>query len=547
MAVPVPSLTLLLLGCVAPEVPTDPSSPGGGDSTVPTEDPPESIGPADPEECPRIFRQDVLPDLHLEMTDAEWAAIQADYRSYIANWHPARFAWVTDTGDRLEADAQVRLRGNPYFSWLGDKMQFLVSFDEVDPAGRFVGQRALVLDASWYHPTILRDRLAYSYLRRLGVPAPCANNARLTVNGSYYGLYTLIERLDQEFLDRVYGREAATGTLWEGTSDIDENADATVPGALAAYLADPSLANQAATSDLDGNILEWAAEAVIPQNDGYWCCSHNFYLYEHPTEGISFLPWDLDYSFDTAPVFADPDTFYRDNGWQPHLDAVRADPAGYTQWLAALSTATDAFDPAIMTAEIDDWAGQTADAFAADPHTSVSQAAHDDGVARLRAYVEGRHGYLDSWITCAEQDDTDHDGDGVSACSDCDDGDATIHPGATERCNRRDDDCDRWTDEDAGCDVCDEVAFNDGRFLICSQLMTWAEADALCRAEGGALGAPTTTGELYAVVFDTYWQDEAWAGVSTWWAGAGCTTLIPSYWTTSTSACEAELPAICRL
>ena len=158
------------------------------------------------------------------MSDSDWAAIQADYRSYVANWHPARFTWVTDAGDRLEADAQVRLRGNPGFSWLGDKMQFLVSFDEVDPAGRFLGQRALVLDASWYNPTILRDRLAYAYLRRLGVPAPCANNARLTVNGSYYGLYTLIERLDQEFLDRVFGREAATGTLWEGSSDIDENA-----------------------------------------------------------------------------------------------------------------------------------------------------------------------------------------------------------------------------------------------------------------------------------------------------------------------------------
>lgn len=537
-------VTLLLLACVASELEAPPAS---RDPALPADAEPEAIGAGEPEVCPSLFRQDVLPDLRLQMTDADWAAIQADYRSYVAAWHPARFAWVTGEGDRLEADAQVRLRGNPGFSWLGDKMQFLVSFDEVDPEARFVGQRALVLDASWYHPTLLRDRLAYAYLRRLGVPAPCANNARLTVNGSYYGLYTLIERLDQEFLDRVYGREGGTGTLWEGGSDIDENADATVPGAVAAYFADPSLPNQAAVSDLDGNLLEWAAEAVIPQNDGYWCCSHNFYVYEHPTAGISFLPWDLDYSFDTAPVTADPDTFYRDNDRQPHLEAVRADPDGHARWLAALRTATTAFDPAILTAEIDEWAAQTAEAFADDPHTSVSQAAHDDGVARLRAFVEGRHGHLGGWLACAEGDDTDHDGDGVSACSDCDDGDAAIHPGAVERCNRRDDDCDQWSDEDAGCDVCDEVAFDDGRFLICSQRMTWAEADTLCRAEGGELGAPSTTGEWYAVVFDTYWQDEAWAGVSTWWAGPGCTTLIPSYWTTSSAACDTELPAVCRL
>lgn len=42
----------------------------------------------------------------------------------------------------------------------------------------------------------------------------------------------------------------------------------------------------------------------------------------------------------------------------------------------------------------------------------------------------------------------DADGDGVPASEDCDDGDPAVFPGADERCNDRDDDCDRTVDED---------------------------------------------------------------------------------------------------
>jgi hypothetical protein len=46
----------------------------------------------------------------------------------------------------------------------------------------------------------------------------------------------------------------------------------------------------------------------------------------------------------------------------------------------------------------------------------------------------------------------DADTDGFTACGgDCDDGDAAVHPGATESCDGRDDDCDKQVDE--GFDV----------------------------------------------------------------------------------------------
>ena len=47
----------------------------------------------------------------------------------------------------------------------------------------------------------------------------------------------------------------------------------------------------------------------------------------------------------------------------------------------------------------------------------------------------------------------DADGDGFAACNECDDGDASIHPDAEERCNGVDDNCDGTADEDTAVDA----------------------------------------------------------------------------------------------
>lgn len=87
----------------------------------------------------------------------------------------------------------------------------------------------------------------------------------------------------------------------------------------------------------------------------------------------------------------------------------------------------------------------------------------------------------------------DGDGDGFLPPEDCDDSDATVFPGAPERCNGRDDACD-------GVDPGDEDADGDGTIdcSACDQAGWWAltvgiSGQGLAQTLGTALDEPTCT------------------------------------------------------
>jgi hypothetical protein len=81
----------------------------------------------------------------------------------------------------------------------------------------------------------------------------------------------------------------------------------------------------------------------------------------------------------------------------------------------------------------------------------------------------------------------DADGDGYGN-DDCDDSDPHVHPGAAERCNGTDDDCDKLTDEDDAVDIPTWYADTDGdgygapdvAALLCDQPNGYVKDDTDC-------------------------------------------------------------------
>lgn len=363
-----------------------------------------------------LFRQDVMPEFHIEISDEEWSALVAEWNdpetideTNVKPWHRLiSFRY----GDEIVTDAQIQLRGNPT-RWRGEKMQFEIGFNVTDRAGRFRGLRRILLDAAYYNPSQLRDRLGHWFMREVGLPAPCVNNAVLYVNGTWYGFYQHIEKVDREFLERNF--PDPDGNLWKRAQYLMTNESTPDYTRIEAYHdAKDDLAALSELLDLDQALTEWAAEAVAPHKDGFWAGGWNYYLYDVPGAKFVFIPWDLDQSFNSVPYDADPVLWHKMQSnyhGRPEYDTVLADPGWFAVYLEKLEAHLLRYDAARMQALVDAWADQVRDAAARDVLAPYTFEAHLRAVEELRAYLPKRQAYLERAIACWKAGGRDVDGD----------------------------------------------------------------------------------------------------------------------------------------
>lgn len=355
-----------------------------------------------PRACSELYDPDTLQTFDLSFTDEDLGALRRDCNQGAQSYHPATFTWNGES-----VDAQVRLKGN--WSWSCDKLQFVVSFNEEDADARFHGQRKLVLDAPWYDRTFLHERMAFPLFEARGLPYSCVNNARVTINGDFYGLYANVERVDHEYLERHF--DESDGNLYQGGTELKTNEDEADTGDLLALQAAVTVDEYAALIDLDQAVAEWATEAMLPAMDNYWAgVEINYYLYSHPSRGFVYVPYDLDISFGDAAytdgtlvwpdaVYADPLT-YEHSGWQKEalVETVLADDHWCGRFVEELVLTRDAFDADEMATRLDAWSAQIEDAVAEDGRKPFSDADHARAVAALREFLYDRASIVDGWL-----------------------------------------------------------------------------------------------------------------------------------------------------
>ncbi|MCX4239577.1 CotH kinase family protein [Paraliomyxa miuraensis] len=396
----------------------DEPSPAGDTGGVP-EDPPEEAYPVDEEGCHVIYAQDILPTFELTIHPAVWDQLQyewntghiyEDVEGYdIKPYHSvAEFRY----GDTVITNASIRLRGNAthWYPIPEDKMQFQIGFHVQDPEGNFMGLRRMALDAATGNKHFLRERLGFWVMRQVGLRAPCANNARLVVNGEYYGIFTNTEKIDEVFLTRTM--EDPTGDLWKrngwelktnediATEErLDEMLEADTHEALGEYL------------DFEQALLLWATEAVIPNSDGFWAGGLNGYYYDDPHRGkFMLLPWDLDGCFErfddgsggAFPDDPDPVTWERlTSHGRPFYDLALEDPDHFDLYIDYIDQVVHQhYQPADMVVLVDEWSAQIEQAVLEDTNKPWSNDRYYEDVDKLREFVVDRYEFLEEWLEC---------------------------------------------------------------------------------------------------------------------------------------------------
>jgi hypothetical protein len=354
--------------------------------------------------CADIYAQDALPSFDLIISPAEWAGMQSDCNNGTQFYRPIQLSYGAET-----VDAMARLKGN--WSWNCGKMQFVISFNEVDPKGRFHGLRKLVFDASWYDRTVMHERMAFPLFEKLGLPYSCVNNAKVSINGTYYGVYANVERIDKEYLQRHFEGTDADGNLYQGGVELKTNETMPDTSRLTALQAATTVADLDALIDLDEAVVEWAAEAMVPAMDNYWAgVEINYYLYDHPTRGFMYLPYDLDIAFGDAKytdgsliwsgsATADPIT-YEHPQWKKEalFQTVIADAFWCGRFVEELQKARAAYVPAEMQANLDTWEQQISQAVIDDPNPNFDASEHQASVTELRAFIDTRAAFVDQWL-----------------------------------------------------------------------------------------------------------------------------------------------------
>ena len=365
-----------------------------------------------PKACSDIYDPNAVPIFELEIAPDELALMEADCESQTKQYRPATFKYGSES-----ASVMVRLKGN--WSWRCEKKQFLISFNEVDPNGRFHGVRKIVLDAPWYDPSLLAERLGFSFMKRHGVPWSCVNNAKLMLNGAFYGAYTNVERIDKEYLQRHFSDPEAEGNLYDGGVELRTNETVNDVSRRDALKAATTVTAIDALTDLDETVKVWAGSAMLPDPDSYWAgVEINYYLYDHPTRGFLWLPYDMDLAMrpgltdattstvqigvQTSILRADPFTYQNpDWGREALYQRVLSDPFWCNRFLEELRHARDVYDVAAMTKELDTWAAQIAELVEQDPNKHYTNQDHLDTISALKAFMPQRLAFVNTWLETA--------------------------------------------------------------------------------------------------------------------------------------------------
>ncbi|MFL5752527.1 MAG: CotH kinase family protein [Bacteroidia bacterium] len=273
-----------------------------------------SIVPAQNTAGDALFGAAQVHDVYLNFSQIPyWDTLTANYTTDIYT----KCDLVIDGVSLLNVGA--KMKGNSSYNNPSIKKSFKVGIDEFVSGQKYDNLKKFNLNNCFKDPSFLREKLMLDFLNQLGYPAPRCTYARLYLNNTYWGLYTMVEEVDKTFLkDRFSDKK---GNLWKG----DPSGDLKWLGSNdSLYFNKYELKTNETLNDWSGlvqlinkinnsanlydslepylntsNVIKgWVGCNLFANLDSYLGSGHNYFIYDDSLSNkFNWITWDVNEAF----------------------------------------------------------------------------------------------------------------------------------------------------------------------------------------------------------------------------------------------------------
>lgn len=227
-----------------------------------------------------------------------------------------------DFNGELYSNVGIKVKGNSSFNNPSQKKPFKLDFNEFISGQDIHGLKKLNFNNSFKDPSFMREKLVNDFLIGHGIPAPRTTYCNVYMNGQLWGLYSILEDVDDEFCMHWFNsndgnlfkgdphgdlrwKGSATQSLYETEYELKNNSTTNNWSDLISMIDvinnTPSANLPAALEPVfntQGFVRQWAALNMFSSLDSYIGSGHNYYIY-HDTVSTKFqwIAWNNNETF----------------------------------------------------------------------------------------------------------------------------------------------------------------------------------------------------------------------------------------------------------
>lgn len=295
-----------------------------------------------------VFPQNSVNKIEITMTAAKWASIRSNMKTLFGydfggrsggggsfpDTEPDYVDVALKFNGKQWKNVGFRLKGNSSLadSWGQGiyKMPFKLNFDKFEDTypgitnQHFYGFKELSFSSGFKDMSLIREKLATDIFRLGGIPSAQTSFCRVYIDfgagSKYCGVYTIVELPEDHMIKRQFGEEK--GNIYKPESklasfvqaEFDKKNNETeadfsdVKSLITALNSSARTSNSAqwragleAVFNVDHYLRFLAVNNAIVNWDGYGNMAHNYYLYNHSVNKLTWIPWDHNESLSGSP------------------------------------------------------------------------------------------------------------------------------------------------------------------------------------------------------------------------------------------------------